>query len=278
MTDIQKHIDAINSFLEEGFEQDVFAAVIENMHALDNQLRVNNFAYGARELISIALERIAPNDDVVKCSWFIEDQGVRPGCATRRQKIQYAIYGGLAEKYVEKLYDVDIDNVIKCVTRQYEQLSQYTHIRRNTFGIADTENIIALEALSSLSNFVINIAGAKESFSDQVAMSLQNILYTEISDNHIDDFAHLAWHTRVDDVHIDEVDIDNIDYDSVYCTVYGSASIERSCARESGETEEDTYLGSTSCPFSVEATCSVQDLKDVKLEELDMETRQSSHF
>lgn len=198
---------------------------------------------------------------------------MRPGLATRRQKVQYAIYGGLTEKYVDNLYGIDVDKVVSCITSQYEELSKYTHIRENTFGISDPENIVALEALSSLRNFFCNIYNAREAFSEQISISIKDIMYNEIADNHIDAFAHLAWNTCVDDVDINDVEIDDIDYGNVHCTVYGSADIELACGRSPGDSVEDTFLGYESCPFSVKATCSVIDLKDVVLEEFEMNTR-----
>jgi len=271
MFDIQEHVEAIEAFLEGEFEKDLFTAILRNLEDKKNALRINNFAYGARELISIILSRLAPDDDVSKCVWFKQEHTLPQGCATRKQKVRYSIIGELCSEYIQKNFDVDLTSVEKCIADEYDNLSKYAHIRRGVFPVIDKENILALESLSSLSRFIASINDTRHLVETHMYEELNKTIYFEITDKHMDVFSHLAWITRVDDVYIDDIEITK-DHTHLYCKVFGSASVDLECSRGVGESDEDCYLGSVSCPFEVQAHCSVTDLKDIEFGEFRIDT------
>ena len=268
---LEDHVHTIEKYLQSGFETKLFSAVLGNLKDDSNILRINNFSYGARELISIVLERLAPDEKVTLCSWFVPDPNTTNGRATRKQKVKYSIIGELCVDYVSNNFDIDITTVEQCIADEYTNLSKYTHLRNDTFPIMDNENIIALEALSSLSKFFSSVHEARELVDTHLYSELNKNIFHEISEHHMDIFLHLAWITRLDDIWIDDIEL-SMDHESVYCDVSGSASVDLECSKEVGETEEDCYIGSVSCPFTVQAVCPVTDLRTFDFGDFEIET------
>lgn len=57
-------------YLKTSFEKDLLEAVLKNLEDGKNKLRLNNFAYSARELTRHYLKRLAPDIEVLNAPWF----------------------------------------------------------------------------------------------------------------------------------------------------------------------------------------------------------------
>src|SRR5690242_17209192 len=89
--------------LETEFEKKLFQAALNNLKDKENEIRFNNFAYSVRELMRHILERRAPNDQVILCSWY---QKPKNTLVTRKQRIMFLIHGGLSEKFIADNFDI----------------------------------------------------------------------------------------------------------------------------------------------------------------------------
>lgn len=149
---VNEFITLIESQLGTDFEKALFQAVLANLNDKGHPLRLNNFSYSARELIRVVLERLAPTEDVTRCPWY-KDETDKENRPTRAQRIFYAIHGGLETAYVEEELGIPVLHTKRCIVQQVETLSKFTHITEDVFNVDDKEDVVALEVLSSLSNF-----------------------------------------------------------------------------------------------------------------------------
>ena len=78
-------------YLETDFEKDLLEAALTNLNDAGNKLRLNNFAYAARELTRHYLQRLAPDSEVLNVPWFKPNDPEKPKAITRDQRIRYAI-------------------------------------------------------------------------------------------------------------------------------------------------------------------------------------------
>lgn len=62
-------IEIENKLLPE-FEKELFSAAQKNLGDKTNPLRLNNYAYAIRELTRHVLHRLAPDENVIRCSWY----------------------------------------------------------------------------------------------------------------------------------------------------------------------------------------------------------------
>ena len=117
----------IASYLKTDFEKELFDAVFVNLHEKGNKLRLNNFAYAARELTRHFLSRLAPDKDVLNAPWFIPNDSQRPKAITREQRIRYAILGYLDETFARGTLQFDFTHVSKDLRKSIDAVS-YTHL------------------------------------------------------------------------------------------------------------------------------------------------------
>lgn len=109
-----------------------------------NKLRLNNFAYSIRELSRHFLNSLSPEDNIKNCGYVSETTGsgkkkIVSDKPTRRDKIRYAIQGGLSDELLNKLgYDLaEQEDSINSVLDIIKELSRYTHIEPEVFDIDD---------------------------------------------------------------------------------------------------------------------------------------------
>lgn len=125
-------------YLKTGFEKELLEAALYNLGEADNKLRLNNFAYAARELTRHFLERLAPNNEVRKTPWFKIANPEKPEMITREQRIKYAVQGYLSDEFREKVLGLDLQEVSKNLRKSINDLSKYTHVNMDTFDVDDT--------------------------------------------------------------------------------------------------------------------------------------------
>ncbi len=94
---MQDQTNKIEKYLKTDFEKSLFGASLNYIkNRQEDPLRFNSFAYSMRELLRHLLDRFAPKENVKKCDqWFSQDPNAREGDVTRKQRLQYSIFGGL---------------------------------------------------------------------------------------------------------------------------------------------------------------------------------------
>lgn len=122
-------------YLETDFEKDLLEAALTNLNDTGNKLRLNNFAYAARELTRHYLKRLAPDSEVLNAPWFKPNDPEKPKAITRDQRIRYAIQGYLSDDFRENVLKVDLDEVSKNLKKSIDDLSKYTHVEPGTFDV-----------------------------------------------------------------------------------------------------------------------------------------------
>jgi len=126
---------SILPYLETSFEKDLLEAAMKNLEDDKNKLRLNNFAYAARELTRHYLKRLAPDIEVLNAPWFKPNDPKKPKAITREQRIKYAIQGYLSDDFRENVLKIDLDEVSKNLKTSIDDLSKYTHVEPETFDV-----------------------------------------------------------------------------------------------------------------------------------------------
>ncbi len=132
----------ISKILETQIEEQLLEAVYYNLNDLANKLRVNNFAYAMRSLLDLFLDRVSPESEVKKCSWYAPPTAEQISNGAKevnlKKKIKYAIQGGLPEDD-NLVIELNISNEIKNLNDLHRKLSGYTHINQSTFDIDNSK-------------------------------------------------------------------------------------------------------------------------------------------
>lgn len=191
--------------LTDGFEKELFAAALENLENKEGRLRFNNFAYAIRELVDHILKRRAPDNEVMRCSWYRRDQGATRE-VTRRQRVYYMVQGGLSDEYVRKKLETDIDSVHAVLREAVEQLNRHTHINEKTFNVAATAvEALVDETASAIIGLFDAIDGNREALINALSGQLDTAVVDEALRETIISIDALASHHSVDEVYTSKV-------------------------------------------------------------------------
>ncbi|HSZ34694.1 MAG TPA: hypothetical protein VK772_15365, partial [Puia sp.] len=229
--------DKLKKILTSKFELDLLDAALENLNDLSNKLRLNNFAYSVRELTRHFLNSISPDDNVKGCTWFKAE--LPDGKLTRRQRIKYAIYGGIEESTLEELgFNIEeLNATISLLVGTIDSLSKFTHITPEIFNLKDTDiEQKAEEILKTLDKFVETIESYRTKLVDFLDGLIEEHMDESVASNAFINLDTLAPHYSlnycdVSGYHISEINDQEIIVDvegRIHVTLeYGSSSDRR---------------------------------------------------
>lgn len=205
------------------FEKQLLTASLKNLTDKDNKLRFNNFACGIRELSRHILHRLSPDDEVQKCKWFKNDSN-KPGQLTRGERIKYAIQKGLPDKFTETFYDT-ADNV-RDVLDTIDELSKYTHVNPNTFGISENEvDQLTKDVLKTFESFAVGIKDFHESLKDKLEEHIDQAVLEHTIQETFDNIDILATHHNIEDHSTSSYKITHVDSEKIEIEAHGDLSV-----------------------------------------------------
>jgi len=128
-------IKEFKKYLDGDFENNLFDSAIVNLETY-NSLTFNNFAYAMREMLRIVFHRLSPEDEIRKCSWYLDLKDPKD-IITRRQRYKYAIQGGIGEFLLKQFrLDKSIEKACTSLLQQIEVLNNFTHIQKHTYNLS----------------------------------------------------------------------------------------------------------------------------------------------
>ena len=156
-------------YLEASFEIDLLEAALKNLEDGKNKLRLNNFAYAARELTRHYLKRLAPDSEVLSAPWFKPNDPKKPTAITRGQRIKYDIQGYLSDDFRENDLKIDLNEVSKNLRKSIDNLSKYTHVEPETFDVdMTTVTDVSYSIMENTLRFFMTISEAQKRVKDAV--------------------------------------------------------------------------------------------------------------
>jgi hypothetical protein len=246
---ITQYLSQLEKFATNDFQKELLAASLNNLSDQDNKLRFNNFACGIRELSRHVLSSMAPDEEVLACSWYKNLTDKENGI-TRAQRIKYAIQGGLDESYVEDEL-IAVSGFAKTVLAAISILNKYTHVNEDTFGVSENEvDKLSSEVVNAFSEFVIAIETCKT--------GLIEVLETHIDENFIenamlesmDSVDELSTHHSLEDIEPETIKITDLKSNSIIIEVKGSVEVILQWGSNSDLRNGDGLEFPTSFPFS----------------------------
>jgi hypothetical protein len=218
----QSDVEAIRSSLAKGFEADLFEATLRNLDDKTNQLRFNNFAYAARELMRHVLDRLAPDAEVLKCQWY-ENETDKDGGISRRQRCYYAVQGGLSDEFVKESLELEVDQFHSALTKAHGALNKYTHVGPETFGINDVAvDTLAWQTLHAFRELLDTIGECRKRILERFEGEIDNAAVDEVLSDSLLGIDELANHFSVQNVSVGTVRVKGIDHERVHIEASGS--------------------------------------------------------
>lgn len=269
-----KFVQDVVDNLATKFERELFVASIENITKSTSPIRFNNFAYAIRELTRHILARLAPDDKILKSKWYKNETGKKDE-TSRKQRIYYAIHGGLLPTYVQETLGLDIEAFYKKFRDINTNLSKHTHIEVKVFGINEADiYIYANETLETLVELFDFIAKAKESLEEALFEKAISALVDSIIEETFSSIDILATHHELEYVHTETLDLKYIDDKFIYFEAIGELNYIMQWGSDSDVSKGDGLVSSDSFPFKCKLRSNVLNPDEiiVDIDSIEIET------
>ena len=217
----------IKKRLSGNFEHDLFNAALYNLNDPDNKLRFNNFAYSLRELTRHILARLAPDKNVLNTAWFVPATPEKPKQITRKQRMKYAIQGGLLDDYVIDTLGIDVDEIGKKVNDSIDLLSKYTHVNPESFYIKeDTIRDFSKGVIEAVLLLFQTIDENRSLLTNELETHIDKSIINNLFYETIDTIDYLATHYNIEDYSVDDIKLLDIDDTTVYFKAEGYVGVK----------------------------------------------------
>ena len=232
----------------DALEKDILRTAYATLNNFHDPLRANLFAFTIRELMRIIMERLAPDDEIKKTSWFQvsrqsrkpDDQGV-----WRKQRYRYSITGYISDATIGRNPQLNTDDACNTLASISGDLSKYAHISAGTYNLGDAK---ITEFQKNVEDKVISFAEkfnrTKAEIHKIVWMLIQDTILEDVVEKIPSDLDTLSSATSVDDVSVGDIKPYNIGGETF--TIYGTGSIGVELNygggnRRNGLTVDDSY-------------------------------------
>lgn len=258
------------------FERSLFCAALGNLNDSSNPLRFNNFAYACRELVRHVLVRLAPDDKVRACTWY-KNETERENGISRKQRVCYAVQGGLADSYVKDRLGLDVGAIHQALRNATDRLSKYTHIEAATFAIADDKVAEHVdETLRAICGLFDAIEECRKILVDALWEHIDSSVIDAALRETILAIDKLATHHVIDEVYTGKVEITTIDSDSIWFLAEGSIACELRWGSNSDLNRGDGAVLPQSFPFECELWSPINEPQNVQSDETSLRVDTSS--
>ncbi len=237
--------------LSGNFEHDLFEASLHNLNDSSNKLRFNNFAYSIRELTRHILARLAPDKNVMSTTWYKPIDSKRPDLITRKQRMQYAIQGGLSNEYVSSSLGIDVDEIGKKINDTIGVLSKYTHINPDTFYIkSESIESMSIEVIESVVLLFRTIYECRAQLTTRLEKHIDRTIIDNLFYDTIGSIDYLATHHTVDSYSVDEIKLLDLDDSIVSFRATGFVDVKLQYGSDGDMRRGDGMTMSESFPFT----------------------------
>jgi hypothetical protein len=244
----------------------IFQSALQSYRDSSNTLRFTNAGNGLRELIRELFIKIAPDQELKRCSWFVPNKESKTG-VTRAHRIRFAIFSYLSEKDFPESFCEEVDSLCKEILESIDELSKLTHVTKEVLDIPEPKAIQILNRfLQSFSIMLDVIKSSRAIVADLLYQEIQFALDELFTEAFFQELDSLSSHTRpqsAENVGIKIVNIssDHIEFSgkgSVFCHLqYGS---DGDCARGDGVETEMSF------PFTFEGKAKTNDPSEITVD------------
>lgn len=268
-------IAKIKTFLVSSFENQLFDAALSNLDDFPNPLRLNNFANALREFTRHVLARLAPDARVRACMWFREETD-KPLGISRRQRMVYAIQGGLDDDYVTETLAINAKDTQDRLLNVINGLSKFTHIEEGTFGTQQSEiDKYVTDALSAVSDMFRAVSECRSLVATALYGHVSKEVLSRALEDTIESIDILATHHRINSIWVDEVKVEAIDSTTIHIVASGKIECELQWGSGGDLRRGDGLLANEHFPFSCELKSDVTNPGEFQpdLSTLEIDTR-----
>ena len=229
-----------------------------------------------RELVRHVLDRLAPDVEVLGCSWYKNEMD-RDNGITRMQRVNYAVQGGLSNDYVTNVLGLNIQKIRKSLGNSVKNLSKHTHIEVKTFDIPENQiRDYVKDTLSSISALFELIQESRNSIISALWKQIDEATILAALRETIQDIDELASHHYIEEIYTDKINITDITSQYIEFDSEGSVTCELQWGSDGDMRRGDGAVLTESFPFTCSLRSFVDNPSEVQIDEGNFQVDTSS--
>ena len=271
---------SILPYLKTDFEKNLLEAAIKNLEDEKNKLRLNNFAYAARELTRHFLKRLAPDKDVLGAPWFKVENESNPDEPTRSQRIKYAIQGYLNDDFLKNELHIDMAEVSKNLRKSINDLSKYTHVNPETFDVDEATIVdVSYNIMEDTLRFFMTVTEAQIEVMNAVDACINEEMASQFYIETKDELDILASHYEVLGYRVTELTQLAKDDETITMEANGVVRVRLQYGSDGDMRRGDGYETIVKFPFTSTFVANYKNQEgDVHIESANVEVDNDSFF
>lgn len=266
----------VEGHLSTDFEKALFTECFRTLEQEDSKLRLNHFSASLRELLRHVLERLSPDEEIRDCAWWQEARGDLPEeqgkpqnqlKIFRTERMHYAIHGGISPEYVAEI-GIDIDGEIKELKLAHDQLSKYTHVNEQTFGLSlEKQTDILRGILIAFSDFFALIKQFREDLIKHLEERIFDAAVEQEMYETIPNVDLLASHYSTEEIYVEEARVVTLGSQYIDTHIKGKATFMLQWGSNSDVRNDVGAESETELPFSTKIKFLCSDPTKFEIEE-----------
>lgn len=193
----------------------------------------------------------------------------RPKQITRKQRMKYAIQGGLLDDYVADTLGIDVDEIGGKVNDSIDLLSKYTHINPESFYIdEDTIKAFSKGVIETVLLLFQTIDESRSLLTKELEAHIDKSIINNLFYETIDTIDYLATHYNIEDYSVDDIKLLDIDDTTVYFKAEGYVGVKLQYGSDGDLRRGDGMTMDESFPFTGNFYGLIKD----KMETLELDT------
>lgn len=263
----------VSSLLKGDFENSVLKSAYSRIHDYNDPLRGPVFALLMRELIRITMDRLAPDELVMKSSWCKGDpwlyKHAQSGSdkVTRKGRYRFAITGTISDAKIAQYPQLNCAQAIDDLGGLISKLSAYAHISPGTYNLSPEGS---LKFLREVETIVSDYAASFVAIKGKIAKIMLELVDAKLNEHLREAIPHeldeLSSGTRVDAIQIEE--LEDFDTSSAFPVLSGAGNAEIELNYGGGS---DGYTSEDSHPFTFHVQID-PDTFDVDVQSIEVDT------
>lgn len=227
-----------------------------------NVFRVNFYSTAMRIMYEHLANNLSPTEEVMQAPWY--KPAKEDGRPTRKQRLIFAVQGGLSDDYISDDLGIDIGDIHAKLVKAIDDLSHHIHARESTIisEVAE-QNAIVEATATAMSDFLTLFADCRREIVSVIEETVSEAAIDALLSETILAIDELANHHSIEDIYVEKVRVKRIGADEIVYEVEGEVSAGLQWGSNSDVRNGDGAEIDESFPFSAEITVPLEDMFDV---------------
>ena len=221
---IASAMERLRKTLSDEFALAIVAGAERSVADCENPLRVNFFATAMRILFEHSMDTLSPTKEVKKCTWYKPER--ENGEPTRKQRVTFAVQGGLTDEFVVDKLGVDLAPLHKSLRESVDALCKQIHGRMDTIITDPVEQdvFIALAA-DAMTEFFTTLDACRKNIVEPISDHLDGTAVDALTSETLLDVDELASHYTLEEVYVEKTTVHRIGAESITYRAEGTLSV-----------------------------------------------------